>query len=130
MRWEEVFAVFVVCHLAGDFVLQTDWQAVNKHNGLSRDRTARRALFSHALVYTIVFVPAVVWIATESSALAIALLAVIFIPHLVQDDARVLIAWNRIVKRSDLPPGQPVYMAVDQAFHLVFLFGTALLATA
>ena len=26
------------------------------------------------------------------------------------------------------PPGDPVYMAIDQSFHLVALFGTALLA--
>jgi hypothetical protein len=128
VRWEEVFAVFVVCHLAGDFLLQTDWQATHKHGGLSGNRVARRALFSHASVYTLVFIPAVIWIAVDKSVLALALLAVIFVPHLVQDDARVLMAWNRTVKRNTLPPGDPVYMAVDQAFHVVFLFGTALLA--
>ena len=29
MPWVEVFAVFIVAHLAGDFLLQTDWQAPN-----------------------------------------------------------------------------------------------------
>lgn len=128
MRWEEVFAVFLVCHVAGDFLLQTDWQALNKRGGLSRDTNARRALFSHVSVYTLVFIPAVIWIASETSALAIALLAVIFIPHLIQDDARALIAWNRVVKRSAPVPGDPLYMAIDQSMHFVFLFGTALLA--
>jgi hypothetical protein len=128
VRWEEVFAVFVVCHLAGDFVLQTDWQATHKRGGLSGDRSARQALYSHVMIYTLVFVPAVIWIAAHKSALALALLAVIFIPHLVQDDGRVLMAWNRTVKRTTLPPGDPVYVAVDQAFHVLFLFGTALLA--
>jgi hypothetical protein len=130
VRWEEVFAVFLVCHVAGDFLLQTDWQAVNKRGGLSRNREARRALFSHVAVYTLVFVPAVVWIATEKSVLAIALLPVIFIPHLIQDDTRVLILWNRIVKRSSPVPGDYLYMAIDQSFHVLFLFGTALLAVA
>jgi hypothetical protein len=128
VRWEAVFAVFVVCHLTGDFLLQTDWQAVHKRGGLARDRVARRALLSHVLVYTLVFVPAVVWIATQKSALALALLPAIFIPHMVQDDARLLVAWNRVVKRGAPPPGDPVYMAIDQAFHVFFLFGTALLA--
>lgn len=129
MRWEEVFAVFLVCHLAGDFLLQTDWQALNKRGGLtSGDPVSRRALFAHVSVYTLVFVPAVIWIATKKSPLALALLAVVFIPHLVQDDARVLIAWNRVVKRSTPEPGGPLYMAIDQSFHVVFLFGTALLA--
>jgi hypothetical protein len=128
VRWEEVFAVFVVCHVTGDFLLQTDWQAVTQRGGLSpHNRDARRALFTHVTVYTLVFVPAVIWIASNSSALAFALLAVIFIPHLIQDDTRVLVTWNRVVKRSGPMPGDYVYMAIDQSFHFVVLFGTALL---
>jgi hypothetical protein len=131
VRWEEVFAVFVVCHVAGDFLLQTDWQAIHKRGGLAAGNSeSRRALFSHVLVYTLAFVPAVVWVVTETSALAIALLAVVFIPHLVQDDGRVLLAWNRTVKRSTTTPGDLLFMAIDQSFHLVALFGTALLAVA
>jgi hypothetical protein len=131
VRWEEVFAVFLVCHVAGDFLLQTDWQAVHKRGGLSRgNAVGRRALISHVFVYTLVFVPAVIWIANATSALAVALLAVVFIPHLVQDDGTVLIAWNRIVKRSSPQPGDFVYMAIDQSFHVVALFATALLAVA
>jgi hypothetical protein len=123
-----VFGVFVVCHLTGDFLLQTDWQALHKRGGLSRNREARRALFAHVTVYTLAFTPAIVWIAANTTALAIGLMAVIFIPHLIQDDARALIAWNRRVKKGSPPPGDPVYMAIDQSFHIVFLFGTALLA--
>jgi hypothetical protein len=128
VRWEEIFLVFVVCHVTGDFLLQTDWQAAHKRGGLSRDRVARRALLEHVSVYTLVFAPALVWIAANTSAWAFALAAVIFIPHLIQDDTRALIAWNRRVKKSSVPPGDPIYMAIDQSFHLVVLFGTALLA--
>lgn len=130
MRWEEVFAVFLVCHLTGDFLFQTDWQAANKRGGLSRDPIARRALLAHVLVYTVMFVPAVVWIADRTSAFAVALLAVVFVPHLVQDDARLLIAWNRVVKKTSPAPGDALYMAIDQSFHVVLLFATALLAVA
>jgi hypothetical protein len=125
-----VFAVFVVCHVTGDFLLQTDWQALHKCGGLSRNRESRRALLSHVTVYTLVFVPAIAWIVAHSSALAIGLMAVIFIPHLIQDDARALMAWNRRVKKSSPTPGDPLYMAIDQSFHVVVLFGTALLAAA
>jgi Protein of unknown function (DUF3307) len=130
VRWEAVFAVFLVCHLTGDFLLQTEWQAANKQGGLSRDPTARRALLSHVSIYTVVFLPALIWVSEHTSALAIALLAVVFVPHLVQDDARLLIAWNRIVKKSSPEPGDPLYMAIDQSFHVVFLFATSLLALA
>jgi hypothetical protein len=130
VRWEAVFLVFLVCHVTGDFLLQTDWQAVNKRGGLSRNREARRALLSHVTVYTLVYVPACIWLASETTALAIALLPVVFIPHLIQDDGSVLMAWNRTVKRSSSTPGDLLYMAIDQSFHIVALFATALLAVA
>jgi hypothetical protein len=130
VQWVGVFAVFVVCHLTGDFLLQTDWQALHKRGGLSRNREARHALFSHVTVYTLAFVPAIAWIVANTNALAIGLTAVIFVPHLIQDDARALMAWNRRVKKSSPLPGDPLYMAIDQSFHLVVLFGTALLAVA
>jgi hypothetical protein len=130
VRWEAVFLVFLVCHVTGDFLLQTDWQAVNKRGGLSRNREARRALLSHVAVYTLVYVPACIWVASETTALAIALLPVVFIPHLIQDDGSVLMAWNRTVKRSSSTPGDLLFMAIDQSFHIVALFATALLAVA
>jgi hypothetical protein len=130
VRWEAVFAVFVVSHLVGDFLLQTDWQATRKVGGLGRNREARRALVSHVAVYTLSFAPAIVWLATSRGAWETALAAVIAIPHLIQDDTRVLIAWNRRVKGSDPKPGDPLFTAIDQSFHMVFLLGTALLALA
>ena len=131
MRWEEVFAVLLVSHLVGDFLLQTDWQAVHKRGGLSGSNpVARRALFSHVTVYTLGFVPAIVWLATSRAGWEIALVPVIFIPHLVQDDSRLLVAYNRRVKRGTVGPGDTLYMAIDQSMHVVMLFGTALLAMA
>jgi hypothetical protein len=50
--WVEVFAVFGVCHLAGDFILQTEWQATRKFGGLGSDGSARRALLAHTATYT------------------------------------------------------------------------------
>lgn len=127
MRWEEVFAVFVVCHLAGDFLLQTEWQATNKRGGLWNAGEQRRALLSHATVYTACFIPALVWLTDSiSTAWAIALFAIIWVPHFVQDDGRPLVAWNRGVKGAD-PASDVLYMAVDQSFHIVSLFATAIL---
>src|SRR5215207_1947283 len=34
LTWFEVFAVFAVSHLVGDFALQTEWQARHKRGGL------------------------------------------------------------------------------------------------
>lgn len=130
MTWVEVFAVFVVCHLVGDFLLQTDWQARYKEGGLGRAPVHRRALVSHVAVYTLTFVPALVWIGIETDPLwAVAIGVLIAVPHLIQDDRRLLDAYMARVKGlAETSSGLRV--AVDQAFHVLFLFATALLVVA
>lgn len=130
MSWTEVFAALVVCHLVGDFLLQTDWQAANKEFGLGPVPLHRRALASHVLTYMVAFLPALVWIGIETDALwAILIGVVIAVPHAIQDDRRLLDAYMRRVKGlAESSPG--LRIAVDQAFHVVFLFGTALLVVA
>ena len=130
MSWVAVFDVFLVCHLVGDFLFQTDWQATHKDHGLGGDPEARRALFTHVTTYTLTFVPAFVWIGLELD-LWRALLAavVIFIPHLIQDDRRLLDIYMRRVKGPESVAAGGLMVACDQAFHVVALFATALLIT-
>ena len=131
MLWVEVFAVFVVCHLVGDFLLQTNWQATHKIGGLGRDPVSRRALLSHTLTYTAAFIPALIWIGFEIGAgWAVGVAALIAIPHLLQDDGRALDAYMREVKGvgDDAPPG--LRLAVDQTGHFIALFLLALLTVA
>ena len=133
MSWVEIFAVFVVSHALGDYLLQTDWQATNKRGGLGRDRISRRALLSHVLTYTLGFVPAGIWLATDGdlSALGLVLLAVgIYVPHMVQDDGRLLSSYIRRVKGCSAESQREVFTAVDQSFHLIVLFCTALVVHA
>ena len=128
MTWVEAFAVFVVCHAVGDFLLQTDWQAKHKRAGLGGDREHRRALVSHTISYTLAFAPALAWLAGDLGAGGTAALAAgIFLPHLVQDDGRLLSGDVRVVKHTEPEPGM-LMLAVDQSFHLVVLFGLAVAA--
>ena len=46
VSWVSVFAGFLVAHMVGDYLLQTDWQARHKRRGLAGDPVSRRALFS------------------------------------------------------------------------------------
>jgi hypothetical protein len=129
VSWVEIFAVFVVSHAFGDYLLQTDWQATNKRGGLGRDRTSRRALLSHVLTYTLGFVPAGVWLASDGdlSALGLVLLAIgIYVPHVVQDDGRLLSAYIARVKGCGAASAREIFTAVDQSFHLIVLFATAI----
>ena len=131
MLWVEVFAVFVISHLVGDFLLQTNWQATHKIGGLGRDPESRRALLSHTLTYTAAFIPALIWIGLEIGAgWAVGVAALVAIPHLVQDDGRLLDAYMRSVKGvgQDAPAG--LRLAVDQSGHFIALFLLALLTAA
>jgi len=131
MAWSEVFIVLLVCHLAGDFVLQTEWQALHKIGGLGRDPERRRALVLHVTTYSLPMLAALVWIALEEGAArAVAAGAVVVLTHLVQDDGRLLRAYVRRVKKTDPQFGTPLMIAIDQSFHVVWLFGAALVAAA
>jgi uncharacterized protein DUF3307 len=127
MPWVEVFAAFVVCHLVGDYLLQTDWQALHKRGGLGADPQSRRALLSHIAGYTLAFVPALIWLADDIGAWAIATGALIAVPHMVQDDGRLLTLYMLRVKHTDPRAHPSVAAAADQSFHFVALFLTALL---
>ncbi len=128
MPWAEIFIVFLVSHLVGDFLLQTEWQARCKHGGLGGDSEARRALLAHAGTYTLAFVPALIWLADEIGAgAALGTAALIALPHLVQDDGRLIRAYLERVKGTDPDEVPGVTIAVDQSFHLVALLLLAFL---
>jgi hypothetical protein len=127
MTWVEVFIAFVVSHLVGDYLLQTDWQARHKRGGLARaaTRDARRALFTHVGFYTLSFVP--VLIVSDLGVELLWVIPAIAVPHLIQDDGRLLHAYMKRVKRLDPKENLAVSIAVDQTFHLLALLGLALL---
>lgn len=127
MPWVEVFAVFGVSHLVGDYLLQTEWQARHKHGGL-RDPRARTALATHVFTYTLAFVPALVWLADSLGAGVLWLAALIAGPHFVQDDGGLIAGFMTRVKRSDPHEHPGLTVTVDQTFHVVTLFLTALVA--
>jgi hypothetical protein len=127
MTWPAVLAAFLVCHLAGDLLLQTEWQALTKVRGWG-DREGRRALVAHVLTYTLPYLPVLVWIGDERGALrAVVVALLIFVPHLVIDDGRLVGVWLREVKHSP-HPAPSLRLMVDQSFHIVCLLGVAVLA--
>jgi hypothetical protein len=73
------------------------------------------------------FLPALIWIGDQRDAGWALLAAVlIFLPHLVIDDGRIVRAYLAHVKRAD---GFDIGLAasVDQSFHVLSLFLVALL---
>ncbi len=130
MTWPALFGVFLLSHLFGDFLLQTDWQAGNKQAGLRERGEHLRALSSHALLYTVAFVPALIWIGIESGALvAVAVAAGIGVPHAIVDDGTLVGAWIRRVKHVHGTPSTVVRLGVDQSSHVLALALVAYLVT-
>jgi hypothetical protein len=127
MPWVEVFAVFFVSHEVGDYLFQTEWQATHKSGGLSSPGVRRRALVSHIATYTLAYVPAFVWLWDTLHWGVIGLAALIAIPHLIQDDRRLLTSYARMIKGADLDANPELGAALDQAFHFLALCLTALL---
>ena len=128
MAWVEVFSVFLVCHLVGDYLVQTDWQAAHKRGGLGPNMESRRALLAHITTYTLAFVPALIWLADEIGAWVIGVAALIALPHMVQDDGRLLERYIAFIKGEPATRNAAVVAVVDQTFHIVVLFMIALLA--
>jgi hypothetical protein len=130
VSWVAVLAGFLVAHVVGDYLLQTDWQARHKRCGLGGDPVARRALFAHVTTYTLAFLPVFVWIADElDPTWAIVSAILIFLPHLVIDDGRVVREYMTRVKRAN---GFEAGLAasVDQSFHVLSLWAVAMLVGA
>ncbi len=131
MAWTEAFLVLFVCHVAGDFLLQTEFQATRKVGGLGSDPEARKALLCHLATYSAPMAVALVWFAiAESPVRAVAGMAITLGTHLVQDDGRLLRRYVLAVKHTDAAFGTPLWIAIDQSAHLVWIFVAALVVAA
>jgi hypothetical protein len=126
VSWVSILAGFLVAHMVGDYLFQTDWQARNKRGGLSGEGASRRALLTHVTTYTLAFLPAFIWIGSElDAAWAVAAAALVFIPHLIIDDGRLIAIYLVRVKGVEATNFGLASM-VDQAFHVLTLFLAAL----
>ena len=86
--------------------------------------------FSHTFTYSFAYVPAFIWISSSLGWTTLVIVAAIALPHVIQDDGRLLIVYVRRVKGMDPVANHTVAALVDQAFHMVALFGAALLVSA
>ena len=129
VSWSAALLALLVSHLAGDFLLQTEWQAVNKRAGAA-DGVARRALLRHVGTYMLAFVPALGWIGSKRGASRAAEIGVLVgLPHLMIDEGWLVRTWLSGVKHA--PEPEPVLaIAVDQSFHVICLLGAAVVAGA
>ncbi len=129
MADRSTFADFLVSHHIGDYLLQTDFQALNKKGGLGEGDRARKALVNHTLTYTAAFVPALLGVARRTSVpRAIGAAALIALPHIAIDDGRLVNSYMSRVKRTPADVDADLTSRVDQSMHLVCLWAAAFVA--
>ncbi|MBA3312740.1 MAG: DUF3307 domain-containing protein [Planctomycetota bacterium] len=97
-------------HLIGDYLLQTDWMAVNKKS---------RALpcLVHVGIYTVA-IGVLTWWPWWA-------LLVVAATHFVQDRTHVILWWMRVMRQTGFtkPPFAPwSLIVVDNVWHLVVLY--------
>ena len=116
-----IFENLFVAHLIGDWLLQTEWQALNKDHNL-------RALFTHISVYSLVILGVLVAKFGFQNYSVYWVVGMIAITHACID-RRWPVLWfmktfRLIVERE---PEQWLTMAVDQIFHILLLSLAALI---
>jgi hypothetical protein len=119
-----LFEKLFVAHLVADWLFQTEWQALNKHQNY-------RALFSHIGIYSLVIL-SVLWFDFGFQNLTVYLVVgMIAVTHAFID-RRWPVAWfmktfRLIVERK---PKQFLMLGVDQTFHILLLAIAGLILSA
>jgi hypothetical protein len=116
-----VFESLVVAHVLGDWLLQTEWQALNKAHDW-------RALFSHLVVYHVVVLLALgIKLGFDQPVIYVAV-GVLALLHGILD-RQGFIQWLMRMLRIvvERRPERWLSIAVDQSVHLVLLAAAAIL---
>jgi len=110
-----VFETLIVAHIAGDWLLQTEWQAVNKaHNW--------RALWSHVFVYHLLVLIALVARVGYDDFRVYVVVAVLAVTHAFLDRGWPVHRLMRLLRVTvDRPPDRWLTTAFDQSIHIVLL---------
>lgn len=110
-----VFELLILSHLVGDFLVQTEFEALNKALG----KFFNRALLVHCLKYTLCFAP-FFW----NIGSGYFWLLLIFSSHMVLDRRWLIIWWRHYVNRNSPKSIENTFwltVVVDQIFHILVL---------
>lgn len=111
----DMFSWLLLGHLLGDWLLQNDWMARGKRQGL-----ITLAGMTHFLTYTAMIL-IMVWLCHQGNLdlnLALALGIIVFVSHWLIDATNLVQVWMRFYGQSDR---EMVRIMVDQTLHLLTL---------
>lgn len=110
-----LFTWLFLGHCVGDWMLQNDWMAKNKQNGLMN-----WACFVHVTLYTACILVAY-WLAgapAEPASRVFLFAAIVYVSHWLIDATDAAGLWAHVIQQSETVL---VRIMVDQTFHLVML---------
>ena len=110
-----LFDKLLIAHLVGDWLLQTEWQALNKGQNY-------RALFSHVGIYSVIILGVLVADFGFQNIFVYVVVGMLALSHAFLDRRwpviRYMKALRLIVERK---PEPWLLMAIDQVLHIVLL---------
>lgn len=110
-----LFEWLLVSHLAGDWLLQTEWQAQNK-------ATSWRAMLTHIVIYHAVMLVALIALVGADEPRIYVVIVFLAITHLFMDRqwpvARLMSFLRLSVERT---PERWFSIAIDQVLHIILL---------
>lgn len=110
-----LFESLLMAHILGDWILQTEWQALNKE-------TNWRAMTAHVSVYSAVVLVVLGVRFGWTDASVYAAVVALAIVHVILDRRRPLLWFMRVARITVAREPEAWFMiAVDQAVHVLFL---------
>ena len=116
-----LFETLLIAHVIGDWLLQTEWQALNKARSW-------RALLTHVVIYHLVILAALLWKMGTGIPTVYAVVVGLAIVHTIMDRKRPVEWFMRTMRISvTREPEGWLAIAVDQSLHLVWLAAATLI---
>ncbi len=109
-----LFEYLLLAHVLGDWVLQTEWQAVHKRDNW-------RALITHVVVYHAIVLAVLLWQAGPGRPGLYAVVAFLAVSHATLDRWTVIPLMRLLRIAVTREPERWLVVAVDQSLHLLLL---------
>jgi hypothetical protein len=114
------FEILLLAHVVGDWLLQTEWQALNKAHSW-------RAMGAHVLTYHAVLLAALVLRFGAGNPYVYAVTVVLALTHAVIDRPPTVLRVMRVLRITrERPPERWLAIVVDQCIHVVLLAAAAM----
>ena len=110
-----LFETLLMGHLAGDWLLQSEWQARNKYRSW-------RALLTHVVIYhLLIFAVLLLRIGPDVARVYVVILVLASTHALIDRRLSLILLMRKLRIAGDAPPEPWLILVVDQVIHILLL---------